>query len=138
MFDASCTSNGPSLNDCLYAGLNLLPKIFDIPLRFILNYFGILADIKQAFLNVEIFAEHQKFLRFFWVDTNDSFSERATVFQFLIAVFGIISRPFLLNDAIHHHFFKHDPAYQKFVEKLLEGIYIDDVTSGANTVTEGK
>ena len=64
VFDASCASNGPSLNDCLYAGPNLLAKIFDSLLRFRLNYVGILADIKQAFLNVEISAEHQKFLRF--------------------------------------------------------------------------
>ena len=68
VFDTSCASNGPSLNDCLYAGPNLLAKIFDILLRFRLSYIGILADIKQAFLNVEIFAEHQKFLRFLWVD----------------------------------------------------------------------
>ena len=61
MFDASSASNGTSLNDCLYAGPNLLAKIFDILLRFRLNYVGTLADIK-AFLNAEIFAEHEKFL----------------------------------------------------------------------------
>ena len=87
VFDASCTSNGPSLNDCFYACLNLLSKIFDILLRFTLNYIGILADIKQAFLNVQIFAEHQNFLRFLWVDTNDTSLERTIVFQFLRVVF---------------------------------------------------
>ena len=29
-------------------------------------------------------------------------------------------------------------AYSKFVEKLLEDLYLDDATSGANTVTERK
>ena len=64
VFDPSNASNGPSLNDCLYAGPDLLAKIFDSLLRFTLNYVDILADIKQTFLNVEIFAQHQKFLRF--------------------------------------------------------------------------
>ena len=62
VFDASCASNGPSLNDRSYAGPNLLAEIFDILLRFRLNYVGTLADIKQAFLKAEIFAEHEKFL----------------------------------------------------------------------------
>ena len=29
-------------------------------------------------------------------------------------------------------------AYPKFVEKFLEDLYVDDTTSGANIVTEGK
>ena len=106
VFDASCASNGPSLNDCLYAGPNLLAKIFDILLRFRLNYIGILADIKQAFLNVEIFAEHQKFLRFLWVDTNDPSLERTIVFQFLRVVFGITSSPFFVERHHSPSFFK--------------------------------
>ena len=137
VFDAFCASNGPSLDDCLYAGPNSLAKIFDILLRFKLNYIGIL-DITEAFLNVEIFAEHQKFLRFSWVDTNDPSLERTTVFQFLRVVFVITSSPFLLNDTIQHHFLKYEPAYPKFVEKFLEDLYVDDATSGPNIVTEGK
>ena len=65
VFDASCSRNKPSLNDCLYAGPNLLPKIFGILLRFRLNYIVILADIKQAFLNVEIAPEHKDYLEIF-------------------------------------------------------------------------
>ena len=126
------------MDDCLYAGPNLLAKIFDILLRFRLNYIGILADIKQAFLNVEIFAEHQKFLRFLWVDTNDPSLERTIVFQFLRVVFGITSSPFLLNGTIRHQFLKYEPAYPKFVEKFLEDLYVDDATSEPNIVTEGK
>ena len=83
VFDASCASNGPSSsNDCLYAGPNLLAKIFDILLRFQLDYIGILADIKQVFLNVGLFPEHQMFLRFLWVDANDPSLERTIVFNF--------------------------------------------------------
>jgi hypothetical protein len=51
VFDASCKVNGPSLNECLYSGPNLIAKFFDILLRFRLNKIAVLADIKQAFLN---------------------------------------------------------------------------------------
>ena len=58
VFDGLYLSDGPSLNECLYAGPNLLANIVDILLRFRLNYIRILADIKQTFLHVEIFGEH--------------------------------------------------------------------------------
>ena len=46
-FDASCASDGASLNNCLYPGPNLVSKIFDILLRFRFNFIATLADIKQ-------------------------------------------------------------------------------------------
>ena len=56
VFDASCNNNGPSLNQCLYSGPNLLGNIFDILFRFRFNKYVIIADIKQAFLNVRYFS----------------------------------------------------------------------------------
>ena len=49
VFDASCASDGASLNNCLYSGPNLVSKIFDILLRFRFNFIATLADIKQEF-----------------------------------------------------------------------------------------
>ena len=66
MFDASCASDGPSLNDSVYSGPNLLSKIFDMLIRFRFNFILILADSKQAFLNAEISKDHRDFLRFLW------------------------------------------------------------------------
>ena len=66
MFDASCASDRPSLNDSVYSGPNLLSKIFDMLLRFRFNFILILADSKQAFLNAEISKDHRDFLRFLW------------------------------------------------------------------------
>ena len=48
-FDASCASDGASLNNCLYSSPNLVSKIFDILLRFRVNFIATLADIKQEF-----------------------------------------------------------------------------------------
>ena len=44
----------------------------------------------------------------------------------------------MLNGTIRHHFLKYEREYPKFVETFLEDLYVDDATSGANTVTEGK
>ena len=63
-----------------YAVSNLLAKIFDFLLRLRLNYIGILAHIKHAFPNVKIFADHQKFLRFLWLDTNDPSLDSFSIF----------------------------------------------------------
>ena len=67
VFDASCKVNGPSLDECLYSGPNLITKIFDILIRFRFNIIAVMADIKQAFLNVAISPDHRDYLRFFVV-----------------------------------------------------------------------
>ena len=65
MFDAPCASDAASLNDCVYSGPNLLSNIFDILPRFRFNFTAILADSKQAFLNVEIRKNKEIFGFFF-------------------------------------------------------------------------
>ena len=72
VFDASCASDGTSLNDCLYPSPNLLSKIFDILLRFRFNFIPISAEIKQAFLNDKTSKEHREFLRFLWYENVNS------------------------------------------------------------------
>ena len=45
VFDASATSEGPSLNECLYKGPQLTPLIFDIFLRFRTFLIGMMSDL---------------------------------------------------------------------------------------------
>lgn len=134
VFDASCDVNGPSLNNCLYSGPNLLGKIFDILLRFRLNPIAILADIKQAFLNVSVSPEHRDFLRFLWQDEN----EETIIYRFLRVVFGLTSSPFLLNGTIRHHMHSYSSEDHEFVVRFLKDLYVDDVTTGCSTLHEGQ
>ena len=139
VFNASCSNSGPSLNDCLYSGPNLLEKIFDILLRFRLNYIGILANIQQAFLNIEISTEHTDFLRFLWYDFRNTDAEKIIVLRFLRVVFGLTSSPFLLNGSIRHHLLKYEKSHPVFFGRFLKDIYdVDDSSSGAETMNEGK
>ena len=48
------------------------------------------------------------------------------------------SSPFLLNGTIRNHVSKYFACDQQFVEKLLEDLCVDDVTSGTKTVEQGK
>ena len=107
VFDASSkTGNNPSLNDCLHSGPCLLPLIFDILLRFRIGDVALVADIKQAFLNIEIDEGDRGFLRFLWVE-NISEKGKIVVYRFLRVVFGVTSSPFLLGATIKSHVTKY-------------------------------
>ena len=62
VFDGSAhSSNEPSINDVLYCGPCLLPLIFDILIRFRTRKIRIVADVKQAFHQIETVKEHRDF-----------------------------------------------------------------------------
>ena len=67
VFDASAKDGGPSLNECLYTGPNLLLRIFGILLRLRTYKIVLLLDIQQAFLQVGIHKDHVDFLDFSWL-----------------------------------------------------------------------
>ncbi|MEO0686072.1 MAG: hypothetical protein AAFY76_13790 [Cyanobacteria bacterium J06649_11] len=115
MFDASCSVNGVSLNDCLYPGPNLLVKIFDILLRLRLNKIASLADIKQAFLNISFHPEHRDFVRFLWRNQTNG---KIDVYRFNRVVFGLTSSPFLLNATIRKHWEQYLNDNRLFVESF--------------------
>ena len=138
VFDASArVSDGPSFNECLYPSPNLLPKIFDILLRFRTNKFGLISDIKQAFLNIEINQQHRDFLRFLWYDDVEKPDAKIIILRFLRVVFGVTSSPFLLNGRIRHHCRNYSEAEQDLLERFLEDLYVDDSTTGVESVQEG-
>ncbi|CAB4039144.1 PREDICTED: uncharacterized protein LOC100197852, partial [Paramuricea clavata] len=137
VFDASCKVSGPSLNECLYSGPNLIAKIFDILLRFRLNKIGVLADIKQAFLNVGIDVQHRDYLRFLWYDLQAE-DEQVVIYRFLRVVFGITSSPFLLNGTIRRHLSNYLEKEREIAQRVKDDLYVDDLVSGCNKLEEGK
>ena len=55
-----------SLNQALYQGPNLILDLAMILLRFMVGYYGIVADIEKAFLRILIAVRDRDALRFFW------------------------------------------------------------------------
>jgi len=139
VFDASCESeDGPSLNNCLYSGPNMLSKIFDVLMRFRFNRVAVLADIKKAFLNVEVADEHRDFLRFLWFNLESEEDDEIVVYRFLRVVFGLTSSPFLLNGTLKNHLEKYRDSDKDLIERLIDDFYVDDLVSGCNSVDAAK
>lgn len=129
VFDASCKRDGPSLNDCLYAGPPLTPLIFDVLLRFRAHKTALTADIEKAFLNVAVSKDHRDLLRFLWVDDIHKDHPQLVIRRFARIVFGVNSSPFLLNATIRHHMNSYRTVDPSFVEEVLRSLYVDDLAS---------
>ena len=72
VYDMSARSNGPSLDDCLYAGPTFGQNIMDILLRFCIHWVTVIADFEKAFLTVSAAKEDRDALMFIWVDKINS------------------------------------------------------------------
>ncbi|GFU57552.1 reverse transcriptase domain-containing protein [Trichonephila clavipes] len=98
-----------SLNDCLHTGLNFIPNQFFLLIKFRVNPIAFVADIKMAFLMIEIDESERDFTRFFW-DENpgiDLENKRLDIFRMTRVLFGVKSSPFLLAATIKHHLKKY-------------------------------
>ncbi|XP_057297885.1 uncharacterized protein LOC130628870 [Hydractinia symbiolongicarpus] len=138
VFDGSCAIHKPSLNDILYSGPNLLAKVFDILLRFRTNYVALVADIQQAFLNIEIAEKDRNNLLFLWKENPTENDSKLIIYRFLRVVFGLTCSPFLLNGTIQHHLETYEIICPEITDVLKDDLYVDDLTTGTDTVTEGK
>ena len=122
LFDASTKiRNELSLDDLLYSGPCLLRYLHDILLRFRIGKIGLVGDIKQAFLQVEIAEEHRDFARLLWFKDINETPRKITSLRFIRVVFGLTSNPFLLNGTIRIHASKYLPVphYTDIVKKLI-------------------
>ena len=137
VYDPRSKAVGPSLNECLDAGPSLLPKIFDLLVRFHSYRYGMISDIKSAFLNIGIATEDRDYLRFLWVD--DIRKEEPIVIskRLTSVVFGIICGPFLLGATISHHMKQYKDIDPEVIDKFLEDLYMDDSISEADDVEKG-
>ncbi|GIY12688.1 uncharacterized protein CDAR_306851 [Caerostris darwini] len=90
---------------------------------------GVIADIKQAFLQLSVRPEDRNFLRFLWWNTEDR--TKLEFFRHCRVVFGVTSSPFLLNASVRHHLDSTEyqiESLQATVKKLKRGFYVDNLT----------
>ena len=128
VYDASTQSNGPSLNDCLYAGPSFAQSIL---LRFRVH-----TDIEKGFLMISVAEEDRDVLQFLWIDDISKAAPEVLTLRFKRVMFGVSSSPFLLNATIRHHIEQYKDIDPQFVEKFIQSIYVDDVTYGSGDVEE--
>ena len=136
VYNASARNGGPSLNDCLHTGPTFGQNILDILLRFRLYRVAVTADIEKAFLVVSVAKEDRDALHFLWVEDIISPLPRLVTLRFAWVVFSVSSSPFLLNATLQHHIERYRSSDPSFVDMFIRSIYVDDLTSGADTEEE--
>ena len=135
VYDASAkeTEAQPSLNDCLHPGPPLQNLLWDVLVRSRFYPVLLTGDLKQAFLQVRIKAQDRDSLRFHWKEPN---SDAILVYRFTRALFGLTCSPFLLGGVLKHHLDAWEERYQEIVQRIREGLYVDDLITGGTTVSE--
>ncbi|GFT42225.1 uncharacterized protein TNCV_1465681 [Trichonephila clavipes] len=133
VFDASSHAKSQlSLNDCLHTGLNFIPNLFFLLIKFRVNPIAFVADIKMAFLMIEIDESERDFTRFFW-DENpgiDLENKRFDIFRKTRVFFGVKSSAFLLAATIKHHLKKYVDIFPDTFNHLNQSLYVDDFLCG--------
>ncbi|UYV84235.1 hypothetical protein LAZ67_X001627 [Cordylochernes scorpioides] len=133
VFDASCKDKGNlSLNDCLASGPNVIQQIPAILLKFKEKAIGVIADIRKAFLQIEVKEEDRDYLRFLWWKNN----HQIQVFRHKRVVFGVTCRPYLLGAVILHHLKGVSSEFGALPQKLMECLYIDNCVTSVDTEAE--
>jgi len=133
---AKTTSDTVSLNDCLKTGPNLIPKLFDILIRFRWHSIALTADIEKAFLNIEITPSDRDMLRFLWVEDPLDANSHVLHLRFARLVFGLRPSPAILGSVISHHLEKYQLKYPEVIPAIRDSFYVDDMISGGRTVDE--
>ena len=100
------------------------------------HHITITGDIKQAFLQVRIRKEDRAALLFHWLE--DEATRQVTTLRFTRALFGLGPSPFLLGGVIQQHLENHRAEDPKCIEEIERSLYVDDLISGGQTVTEAR
>ena len=131
VYDASAKcGEGPSLNECLHAGPPLLQDILDILVRFRKHKVALAGDVEKAFLMIGIAPKDRDVLQFLWSD--DSVGTRTL--RFTRVPLGLTCSPFLLNATVQFYLNRYRAEDPLFVDKVLRLFYIDDLSTGDDTV----
>ena len=138
VYDGSARAAGDdcSLNDCLQKGPNYIPKLFEVLIRFRFHRVAVAADIEKAFLMVGIREPDRDLLRFLWLKNPTNPQSEIVHLRFARLVFGLRPSPAILGAVICHHLQKYKDSVPELVSKLQDSLYVDDLVSGTNTVTE--
>ncbi|UYV67608.1 hypothetical protein LAZ67_5001360 [Cordylochernes scorpioides] len=113
----------PSLNQCLEKGDNLIELIPDLLLRFRLGKYGIIADIRKAFLQIQVREEDREFLRFLWWKKNQ---KTLKFYRHCGVVFALTSSPFLLAATIRYYLSLPQFQDNRCAELLARSFYVDN------------
>ena len=117
VFDASskARSDFASLNECLFTGPSLTPEIMNVLIRFRVWKFGLVADLRKAFHQIQINEKHRNFLRFIWLEDILSDNPKLLILRFQRVIFGVNSSAVFLD----YHISKYFEADSELMNNIL-------------------
>ena len=121
------------LNDTLEKGPNMLPKIFDIIIRFRYYKYALISDIKSACHCIRVNKKDRDLTRFLWFDDIKSNDPKIIKKRYSVVLFGLAPAPFLLSTTVAMRMEKYRQTYEEIVIKFLQDLYMDDSVTGAQT-----
>ena len=138
VYDGLATSHecNIALNDCLQVGPNLIPKLFNVLIRFRCYQVALTGDIEKAFLMISIRESDRDMLRFLWLEDPLQESSKLLHFRFTRLVFGLRPSLAILGSVISHHLEKYRSEHPRVVDKIEQSLYVDDLVSGGATVQD--
>ena len=107
-----------SLNDCLETGPNLIPKLFNVLIKFRWHMVTITADIEMA------------------PDDRDVYESPVLQLRFTCLVFGLRPSPAILGTVISHRLGKYQSAQQELIQFIRDSFYADDLITGGESIED--
>lgn len=124
VFDCSARHLGVSLNDVIHAGPKLQAELFDVLIRFRRNPIGMVCDIKEMYLQIEIEEQDRPFFRILWRDCETD--REPDEYEFTRVVFGKNSAPMESQFVSQENARRNQDRYPLAAETVLKSTYMDD------------
>jgi hypothetical protein len=134
VFDGSGkTSDGLSLNDILLVGTTIQQKLYSTVLRFRTHQVCFTADIAKMYGQILVHPQDQNFQQILW---RFSPEEPIQEYQLTTVTYGTASAPFLATRCPKKLADDNEAEHPKAAKLIHNGFYVDDLLSGAPTLTE--
>ena len=133
VFDASAKTSRGSLNDHLYIGPKLQNSICLVLLNFRRHPLVFSADCVKMYRQISIRPVDRKYQHIFWRLKHD---EPVKEYELKTVTYGMSCSSFLSHRVIHQLVQDEGDSYPMASKALLEDSYVDDLTTGANTLQQ--
>lgn len=132
VYDASCKTNkGISLNDIQLLGPKLQKDLQEIIMRFRRHRIAIYADIRKMFNQVKLAPEQWNLQRIFW---REDPKHKLKEYWLTVVIFGLTASPFLAVRSVIQTARESKENHPIAAKAIEEDFYMDDCTTGAETV----
>ncbi|XP_015514777.2 uncharacterized protein LOC107220623 [Neodiprion lecontei] len=132
VFDASAKSEkGISLNDVLLTGPTIQDNLFTILLRFRIYVYAMTSDIAQMYRQICVHSDYHKFQRILYYHNNT-----ISTYELRRVTFGVSAAPFLATRTVNRLADDEAHNFPKASQVLKRDFYVDNLLTGANSLTE--